>query len=188
MEWSRVKEALIQVAPGLASALGTPLTGAVVKSIIAVLGLQNPTEPQVTQAIENATPEQHQALLQLDYRYRTRIAELEMERVLESLRIDQTDRHSARQREIATHDLFTPRLLAGVVTLGFFCTLGWLLAFGVGDNGRDVVLLLVGTLASAFSTLLAYYFGSSAGSNRKTEAILHQQRSRDEDFKLSPVP
>lgn len=41
----------------------------------------------------------------------------------------------------------------------------------VGQAAHDVMLILIGSLAGALSTVIGYYFGSSKSSSEKTEAM-----------------
>ncbi len=81
------------------------------------------------------------------------------------------DRASARQREIATGDQWTPRVLAYLLTVGFFGVLGSVMAWGVPDSARDTVNLLLGSLGTVWLGAMAYYHGTTAGSRAKTEML-----------------
>jgi Holin of 3TMs, for gene-transfer release len=100
----------------------------------------------------------------------------EIEAWLEQARVEADDRASARNREIQAADTFTPRVLAAGITLGFFGVLGWLLTAGAPEHGGEALLVLLGALSSGFAGVLAYYFGSSAGSARKTTALLEREQ------------
>ena len=156
-----------QLAPTLATALGGPLAGLAAKTLSNVLlGNENGSETDIAKALQSATPDQLAAIKQIDADFKTRMAELEID--LE--RISAKDRDSARNREIQTGD-HTPKILAAAITVGFFGILFWMFVYGVPKNGNEALLLMLGALQTAFTGVIAYYFGSSAGSKAKTDAL-----------------
>lgn len=153
------------VAPSIGTALGGPVGGLAVQAIsTALLGKPDGSEEDVAAALAGATPENLLALKKADQDFTARMKELDID--LE--RIAAGDRDSARQREVNAHDSLTPRILACIVTVGFFSTLFYLLKNGVPAEGRDVALVLLGSLGTAWTGICAYYYGSSAGSAAKT--------------------
>lgn len=156
------------VAPSIASAVGGPLAGMATKAISeALLGKPDGTEEELTQAVAKATPEQLLALKKAEQEFESHMRELDID--LE--RIASADRDSARNREIKTKDL-TPKVLAASVTVGYFGVLFYMLTHGLPTTGgSEAMLVMLGTLGTAWGGIMAYYFGSSAGSKEKTEAM-----------------
>lgn len=155
------------VAPSIATAVGGPLAGMATRAISeALLGKPDGTEDELVEAAKNATPEQLLALKQAEQNFVIRMRELDVD--LE--RIANQDRGSAREREIKTGD-YTPKLLAAAVTFGFFGVLFWMIANGLPENGGEAMLVMLGTLGTAWGAIVSYYFGSSAGSREKTQAM-----------------
>lgn len=158
MDW------LKQIAPTVASALGGPLAGLAVSAIAKAVGVE---EDKVQDLISSnkMTPDQ---IAQL------KIAEIELKKQenelglnFEKLAVD--DRKSAREMQMATRS-WVPPLLAGTITLGFFGILILLLLGKVqGDN--NTILIMLGSLSTAWTGIIAYYFGSSAGSQAKTDLL-----------------
>jgi hypothetical protein len=133
----------------------------------ALLGKPDGTETELAEAAAKATPEQLLALKKAEQDFAVRMRELDVD--LE--RIANEDRNSARDREIKTKDL-TPRLLAGSITLGYFGVLFFMLLNGLPTTGgSEAMLVMLGTLGTAWGGVVAYYFGSSAGSKEKTDAM-----------------
>ncbi len=155
------------VAPSIATAVGGPLAGMATKMISeALLGKPDGTEDELLQAAKNATPEQLLALKKAEQDFAIKMRELDID--LE--RISNEDRNSARNREIKTKDM-TPRFLAGAVTFGFFGVLSWMIINGLPINGGEALLVMLGTLGTAWGAIVSYYFGSSAGSREKTDQL-----------------
>ena len=161
------------VAPSIASAVGGPLAGMATKAISeALLGKPDGTEEELAQAAIKATPEQLLALKKAENDFALQMRELDID--LE--RIAGADRDSARNREIKTKD-WTPKILAGGITVGYFGVLFYMLTHGLPTTGgSEAMLVMLGTLGTAFGGVMAYYFGSSAGSKEKTDAINNMVR------------
>jgi hypothetical protein len=160
------------VAPSIATAVGGPLAGMATRAISeALLGRPDGTDEELAEAAKNATPEQLLALKQAEQDFTVRMRELE----IDIERIDAADRGSARDREVKTGD-WTPKALAGAVTLGFFGVLGYMIAYGLPSQGGEALLVMLGTLGTAWGGIVSYYFGSSAGSKEKSEAMSRMVR------------
>lgn len=84
--------------------------------------------------------------------------------------MEASDRNSARQRETAIKDK-TPAILAYSITIGFFSVLFYMLNFEVPQSEREVLFVMLGSLGTAWTGIIAYYFGSSAGSAAKHATI-----------------
>ena len=160
------------VAPSLATAVGGPLAGMATRAISdALLGKPDGTEDELIDAAAKATPDQLLALKKAEQDFAVRMRELE----IDLQRIDAADRNSAREREVKTGD-WTPKALAGAVTLGFFGVLGYMIAYGLPTQGGEALLVMLGTLGTAWGGIVSYYFGSSAGSKEKSEAMSRMVR------------
>lgn len=169
VDWRRLAGT---VAPALVGALGGPVAGPALAVLArTLLGREDATQAEVQLAVERMTPEQASALAQADLAFRVE----QLRAGVDLERIESADRADARQREIATSD-WTPRVLAYLVTFGFFGVLGGLIAYGKPDTGGDALLILLGSLGTAWTGIVAYYFGSSAGSARKTAMLDAQGR------------
>jgi len=159
MDW------LAQIAPGIATALGGPLAGLAVTAISKALGVD---EKDVQSTIDSGklTADQLASLKQAEIQLQTQAQELGLN--FEKLAVD--DRKSARDMQSTTKSIVPP-LLALLVTIGFF---GILTALMLGYAQKsDELMIMLGSLGTAWTGIIGFYFGSSAGSQRKDE-LLHQ--------------
>lgn len=159
MDW------LKQIAPTVASALGGPLAGMAVAAISKAVGVE---EGKVQDLIASNKMSAEQIA-------QIKVAEIELQKQANELglnfeKLATDDRKSAREMQIATRS-WVPPLLAAAVTIGFFAILGGMM-FGkmsVADN--TALTMMLGSLGTAWTGIIAYYFGSSAGSQAKTELM-----------------
>ena len=155
------------VAPTLATALGGPLAGLAVKSLSkALLGAEDFSEEAVMDAMATASPEQLAAVKKIDADFKVQMKALDID--LERISVD--DRKSARDMQKETRD-WIPRALAVSVTAGFFAILIYMLVYGLPTSGNEALLLLLGALQTAWGGIIAFYFGSSSGSQKKDAMI-----------------
>ena len=157
------KDIVGTVAPALATALGGPLAGLGVAAIGKALGLGDGAgEEDVAAAMLKASPEQLLAVKRAELEFTARMKELDVARIAVA------DRQSARRRESSTGDSWTPRLLAAV-TLGAFIACIWMVfeARLTGMDAAQIALIggVVGYASAKADTVIAYYFGSSKGSD-----------------------
>lgn len=100
----------------------------------------------------------------------SKMAELQTQAEIKLAELEASDRNSARQRETAIKDK-TPAILAYSITIGFFSVLFYMLNFEVPQSEREVLFVMLGSLGTAWTGIIAYYFGSSAGSAAKHATI-----------------
>jgi len=170
--WDKAKKVIGSVAPVLGTAIGGPW-GALASTVISsVLGIDASNE----KAIE-ALAADPAKLLEL------KKAEIEFKARLEELGIRETelflaDRQSAR--DLAKVDMRAQWSLSVVVVLGFFSVLGLLLytlfvplPIPEAQAGyiNTALSMLLGVLTREFTSVMAFWFGSSQGSKEKTAII-----------------
>ena len=168
---SKWKEVLGQLAPTAATLLGGPFAGLAVKTIADAMGLSGATVETLQTALAKGdlTGDQIIALKQAELDLQKHLADNGIK--LEEITAE--DRDSARKREMALKDN-TPKVLAYSVTVGFFGVLTTMLFDTITGPGHDVLLVMIGSLGTAWTGIIAYYFGSSAGSAKKTDIISAQ--------------
>jgi len=157
MDWLKT------IAPTIATALGGPLAGMAVSAVAKAIGVA-PDEVQSVISSGKLTAEQVASI---------QLAELELKKQAQSMNLDfaklvAEDKKSARDMQIATRS-WIPALLATFVTIGFFGILLGLMTEHFKTS--DALMLMLGSLATAWTGVMAFYFGSSASSQAKTELL-----------------
>lgn len=158
MEW------LKQIAPTIATALGGPLAGMAVSAISKAIGVD---PDQVGDLISNNK-------LSAEQIAQIKLAEIELAKQAQELglnfeKLANEDRKSARDMQTATKSIVPPAL-AIAITVGFFGILVMML-LGRVDSNNPAILMMLGSLGTAWGGIVSYYFGSSASSAAKTEII-----------------
>ena len=157
MDW------LIKLVPTIATCLGGPLAGLAVTAVSKALGID---EDKVQETIDKGklNADQIAALQQAEIELKAKALELNLN--FEELAVK--DRSSARDLQVQTKS-FVPPLLAILVTTGFF---GILAALMMGYATKsDELMIMLGSLSSAWIGVISFYFGSSAGSQAKDQLI-----------------
>jgi hypothetical protein len=175
--WEDAFTVVKKLAPTIASVIGGPLAGGAVTALESVFGMSVPPntaiddrQNAVAAAISSATPEQLAAIRKADQDYSARMAEAGFKNVETLAALSVQDRESARQMQISTKSVTAP-FLALFVTIGFFGVLAVMMFYPLPQATHDALMLMLGSLGTAWTGVIAYYFGSSAGSDRKTELL-----------------
>jgi len=61
--------------------------------------------------------------------------------------------------------------IGGLIILGFFTLLAFLIYKPIPEGNAELLYLVVGALVGSFGTIVTYNFGSSAGSAEKARTI-----------------
>jgi hypothetical protein len=168
VDWKSIVGA---VAPTIGASLGGPLGGMAAQALTSALGIKaDAKEPEIARAMASATPDQLLAIKRAEIEFQERMLELDID--LERIAAD--DRDSARQREVQTRD-WMPKVLALLVIAGFLATVAGVLS-GYVDGLRDPIMsttvgTVIGFVSAKAEQVIAYYFGSSAGSRAKDTII-----------------
>ena len=157
-----LKAIVSKVAPMLGAALGGPFGASAGALIGKALGVP---ESEVASAITK-DPDWALKLKAAENDFKLKMAEIG----IKEEDLANQDRKDARSREVAVRDM-TPKLLAGLVTAGFFGLLGLLCFKEVPGKSETIINIMVGSLGSAWMSIVSYYYGSSAGSKVKSDII-----------------
>lgn len=163
----KVRDAIKIIAPTLGAALGGPL-GGLAGQILG--GLVGGDAKSVEQAILEQKPETLLALKKAEQDFKIRLQELE----IEEDKLIFTDRANAR--DLAKADMGPHKVLSLVFIGGYFMILA---AFFVGkieinETVMQPFLILIGVLTANIPSIMQFWFGTSSGSQRKTDIIAGQ--------------
>ncbi len=167
MDW---KEILKTLAPTVASALGGPLAGAAVTAIGAVFGVTDATQDKIKDIITSGqmTADQVASLRALELKYQAE----ERERGFRYNELEFKDRDSARQANVQGGTLKMLFWLSLVLLSGTLGSEIWVLFKGYPKEIPDIIVgRVLGLLDSVAMMVLAFWYGSSNGSERKTELL-----------------
>ena len=177
MDWSKVASTIGSTAPLLAGLVGGPV-GLGVTAAAAILShaLNTPNDPAAIEtalndpeALDKVRQAESANALQLQQLMVT-AAQARLAYEADVARIEAGDRADARAMGIANKD-WVPKVLAMSVTAGFFGILLLMALKALPEANRDLVNVVVGALGTAWISIIGYYFGTSAGSMRKTELL-----------------
>ena len=162
-----MNDLLASLAPTLASAILGPLGGVAVAALGKVFGIDGATTEQVSKVFQDGrmTPEQLSAIKALELKYQAE----EKERGFRYAELTFKDSADARSMQVATRSN-VPAALAALVTTGFF---GILIFMIVKSDYKptEPLLVLLGALSTSWTMIVGFYFGSSHGSQAKSELL-----------------
>lgn len=160
------------VAPWLATAMTGPLGGMAITAAADALGLTDKTEAGLKLALSGATADDMLKLKQADQAFSVQMEGLGFDNMEKMAALANADLDSARNREIQVKDR-TPKILAYLITAGFFGMLAAMLFKIIPNENRDILNIMLGALGSTFGAVTSYYYGSTRGSETKS-ALLAQ--------------
>lgn len=167
MDWSSIVKT---VAPWIGTALGGPLGGMAVEAAANALGLSDKTTDAVKQAISGATPEQMLALKKADQDFALQMQALGFKQVADLEAIAAGDRKDARAMQIAQRSP-VPALLSIMVTIGYFGVLLGMMTKWLTVADSQALLIMLGSLGTAWGMVMAFWFGTTRASEVKTEML-----------------
>jgi hypothetical protein len=159
MDWLKT------IAPTIATALGGPLAGLAIEAVSKAIGI-DPKDVQSTISEGKLSADQIMLLKQAEVAMAARAQEMG----LDFAKLSNDDRKSAREMQAETRS-YIPAILAVAVTIGFFGILIGMMTETF--KASDALMLMLGSLGTAWTGIIAFYFGSSAGSQAKDD-LLHQ--------------
>jgi hypothetical protein len=157
---------LEQIAPTIATCLGGPLAGLAVAAVSKAL---NVSSDSVQSILESGKLDAKQIA-------DIKLAEIELQKQEQQLGLNfeqlaVQDRSSARDLQKNTNS-FIPPTLAILVTCGFFGILAYLMV-NTADTTNTPLMIMLGSLGTAWTGIIAFYFGSSASSRVKDQMLFN---------------
>lgn len=146
--------------------------GNIVSSVIGKILQLKPGDTLETagMALLNAPPEVRAQLQAEENRHAEVMNQMGITSAEDFEKIAAADRADARSMQVQTRS-WIPGTLAIAVTIGFFGLLALTATHAPPPSSEKVLDVMTGSLGTAWIMVIGYYFGSSAGSARKTELL-----------------
>ncbi len=162
MSW---KKTLSAIAPTLATALGGPFAGAATKFIAGkFLGNENSESSEVESFILGASPEQLVKIKNSDNEFK-----LQMEKLgVDVFRIEADDKKNARKEHKLSN---MPAIISVSLTLFVVGIVYALFYTAPPEAAENVLFMLLGVVIKEWSNSMHFWFGTTRGSQEKTEKL-----------------
>jgi len=166
------KSLIASVAPVLGTALGGPFGGMATSAALKALGVtpeEGKEETQLARAMQNATPEDLLKIKQCDQQFQKDMKALDVD----IAKLDGQDRASAR--DMATKAGALPQIILSSIYTVAYSFVMYAFMTGqvhVADSQQVLFGSLIGILTAAQVQILNFWFGSSHGSQKKTDLMV----------------
>lgn len=171
MDW---RDILTKVAPTVASAIAGPLGGAAVSAIGGILGISEPTQVKIKEAIESGsmTGEHIAAIKMLEMKLKSE----EEERGFRYAELEFKDKDSARQRDAefmkaGTRNYRADFLVAAAIIAVLILTAAIWQDPTINEYMKGTVTLVLGRFLGYIDQIYSFEFGSTRQGQRKTELL-----------------
>ena len=159
------------IAPLVGTALAGPFGAAAASFLADKLGVEEKTVEAVSKVLNDGK-------LSPDQIVSIKAAEVDFQKFLETNKIKleevaAADRGSARELLKATRSK-VPMILTMLITVGFFAVLGAMFYWPEVKESAPLMIML-GSLNTAWGTACAFWFGTTSGSKDKTEMLANSK-------------
>lgn len=166
MDWLKT------IAPMLGTALGGPLGGAAAAFVADKLGLSEKTVDAVTSVLQSGQ-------MTADQITQVKLAEIEFQKFLKdnAIKLEEvhaSDRADARKMQTASKSPM-PAILSIMVTAGYFGVLLGMMTEALSVRDSQALLIMLGSLGTAWGMVMAFWFGTTKGSSEKNELLARSQ-------------
>jgi len=166
------KSIVKSVAPTIATALGGPLAGLAVKTIGDALGVDAPTQENITARLSGATSDDLLKLKQAEQDFAAKMKQMD----IDVFALELKDRESARLRDTAieTSGKFNWSRIS--LTAFAMITLILLMFFvmkdaTISEYAQGIITLIIGRLTGYLDGIFNFEFGSTRSSQTKDDTI-----------------
>lgn len=165
------KKAMPFLTTGLSLA-GGPAGVAAATILGKVLKIDSPTVNSVQDALNKLTlsPDVQAQLQEAENQYKLQMQSMGFQHEDDLAALAEKDKESARGLQIATRSITMPILAYVAVIVLALCI--YMSGFrNLPDSGHDAIMILFGLVVSIVKDVYGYFFGSSAGSEAKTQLL-----------------
>ena len=174
-DWKTVVPALEKIGlPLLGTALLGPGGAVLGEGLATAIGKPGAGPEDVLRALTTDAESQEKAR-EFNLSNQTAILQINVNAEIALAQSDASDRASARAMQTANKSRI-PGFLAIFITLSLIVILVGMLLGKFDTNDHESLLLMLGSLTTAWGAVMNYYFGSSSGSAAKTE-LAYQERA-----------
>jgi hypothetical protein len=159
------------LAPMIGTALAGPFGGLAASFLADKLGVETKTVEAVTKALSGGKMSPDQVV-------QIKLAEIEFQKftetnniTLEQLAVENVK--DARAMQVNTRSPM-PAVLTLLITFGFFGVLGWML-YDKAAVENPPLLIMLGSLGTAWTGACAFWFGTTSGSKAKTDMLANSR-------------
>jgi hypothetical protein len=181
--FQKIGDAVVDFAPGIAGILaatgvGAPIAAGVgaVAALGRAFGLGSSAKPEEVLGAISADPEIRLKALVAENDFKAEMGRQEIEKLKtanETLKLELDDIKDARKRDSETKDHVNRNLAYGIIAAFVVMIAAVLLGWSKADSA--VIGTLIGYLSAKAEQIISYYFGSSRGSQAKTDIIARSQ-------------
>ena len=176
MDWGKVVSTISGAAPLLGSLFGPAgtaigsLAGGALKLVASALGC-DPTQDAITTAIAT-DPTAAEKLKEFEMTNKLELQKL----AIQGFGMEIDDRKSAREMssdkvKVTGKSDINLYVLAWLIVAAFFGVILALFLKSLPEGQSQVVMLLLGTLAAGFGSVIGFFFGTNRSSENKTDMI-----------------
>jgi hypothetical protein len=179
MDFKDLAAKVVSFAPVLGTVIGGPAgaaAGTAVASLAKVFGLKEDATPDQIGAAISTDPDAAMKVKLAEMDYQNQEKQRELAAQLQEQAGQLADVQNARQMNVDNTKATGKRdtnlyLLAWVIVFGFFALVGLLIFKELPKDSNGVIFMLFGALASGFTGIIGYFFGSSAGHAEATRLL-----------------